>query len=623
MSLTILDPYAPSELSRALINELPFEITLDETAIAFERSGAGLSGSLGNLAASVELSVHPDHGALSWQLRLENRGSGTLGSIGITPFRLLLEADPAEALPRVRHMSGSWHYDACYPPRAFRVQEEAFMTHDHSKPLVIGGRSSEVHVPIVHFALDSGGALAGFFAGFEWSAGWEVRVGWRDDSFSGEARGPFLIEGDMELGDIELGPGEALALPRVHLGFFAGESWNDLENVQRRYFQSELVPGPAPDRTVLPVSYDHWFGIYLHFDLEDLKRQATKAAELGCEYFCLDGSWYLTEESFINGLGNWDTPHPRKFPGGREGVRELSDHVRSLGMRFGIWHLIQVAMPGTDAMTKRPELFRDSDERPAHLHRLKLETEEGVDYAYTTLKRMIDEWQVSWMRFESIPENGLRYNLGYNRLIDRLTAEHPELYIEICNGGGMRLDIGSIARTHGNWLSDHTTDPDVCRFMQTGALRFWPVDYLNMAVVAFRGRGGETATPHQLLSRMVGVLSFDGAIAEWDEEQTDMAKRLVDLYKEIRHYKHQPVFFPLPQPQRVEDWDAVVFGDGRGDRQLLFAFRTLGEESVRMQVPEARGTWRLLAASGTAALEEDGAGLTISLPARSAALWVR
>ncbi len=625
MSRGLFVDFAPKVLAEAVREPEPFEVTVQGERISLEQSESGLTRTLSDLVVTARVEEYSGYGALNWQLTLENRGTTTLGGVELKPFRLLLDVNPSTTLPRVRHLSGSRHFDASYPAQAFRVQEEAFMTHDHSRPVIIGGEAARDHVPIMQFALDREGELAGFFVGFEWSAGWEFRAGWETFSFAGEEIGPFLLEGEMTLGEIELAPGASITTPRVHVGFFTGESWTELDNLQRRYLKERLAPEPHQSRQELPVSYNHWFGIYLDFGLEDLKRQAKRAAELGCEYFCLDASWYRTSRSFLAGVGNWNTPDPRKFPKGSEDIRELSAFVRDLGMGFGFWHLIQLAMVDTDMLREHPELYRASTpgSRQPQAYRLRLETPEGEEFAYQTLRRMIDAWNVTWMRYESVPENGLRYNQGYYRVIDRLRKDVPELYIEICNGGGMRLDLGSVARVHGNWLSDHTSDPEVCRFMQTGALRFWPPDYLNLAVTAFRGRGGETATEHQVLSRMVGVLSFSGAIAEWSDDQTRGIRALVDLYKEIRNDKRQPVFFPLPQPRRVEDWDAVVFGDGRGPRQLLFVFRTAGAESVRIRLPEADGSWRLQAASGTATLEEDGDALKISLSKRSGALWMR
>ena len=91
MNLSILDEVAPTELHPALGSEPPFEIPLVGKPMAFEPSEDGSSGSLGDLAVTVDLGFHPDHGALSWQPGLENRGSGSLGTIGVKPFRRLLD----------------------------------------------------------------------------------------------------------------------------------------------------------------------------------------------------------------------------------------------------------------------------------------------------------------------------------------------------------------------------------------------------------------------------------------------------------------------------------------------------------------------------------------------------
>ena len=609
--------HAPSVLARAITNATPFTVDGD-----------------GAVQVTVHHAYHEEFGVLTWQVELTNTGERP-AQVNVAPLRLELDLDPDLTLPRVRHLSGSYHFDACYPSRAFRVIEEAFMTHDHSKPVVIGGLRADEHVPILQFALEesrkgedpeTGGRLSGFFVGFEWSGGWELKAGWERFSWQGETRGSFLISGSMSLGELVMPPGESVTIPAVHLGFFERGSWEDLDNRQRRYIREGLAATLDGERP-LPVSYDHWFGLYTHFDLEVLKRQADRAAELGCEYFCLDAAWYRTDESFIAGLGNWSTPDPGRFPRGEEEIAELSEHVRGLGMGFGLWHLIQAAAEGTDALREHPELFREhplgSVRGKRVYYRLKLETAEGVAYAVRTLSRWIREWHITWMRYESVPGDGLAYNRGFDQVIDTLRAEFPDLYLEICNGGGQRLDLSSVARTHGNWLSDHTSNPEVCRFMQTGALRFWPANFLNVAVTAFRGRGAATATPHQLLSRMVGVMSFNGAIAEWTGEQAVMARRFVEVFKRTRSLKDQPVLFPLPQPRSVDDWDAVLFGDGNGPAELLFVFRVHGSRTARFRLPSTGEEWTLLLSSGPASLRQDGTDATVSLPPRSGALWIR
>ena len=83
------------------------------------------------------------------------------------------------------------------------------------------------------------------------------------------------------------------------------------------------------------------------------------------------------------------------------------------------------------------------------------------------------------------------------------------------------------------------------------------------------------------------------------------------------------MLFPLPQPRSVDDWDAVLFGDGSGPAELLFVFRVHGSRTARFALPAAKEDWRLLLSSGPATLRQEGAEATVSLPPRSGALWIR
>jgi hypothetical protein len=319
--------------------------------------------------------------------------------------------------------------------------------------------------------------------------------------------------------------------------------------------------------------------------------------------------------------------------------------VRSLGMRFGLWHIIQIAKPDTSSVTDAVGLYRPMEQRESYernmrefggieqvdnpdygqftgLH-LKLEEPAGVQYALDLMRFWITEWNVEWFRFEAIPEDGLAYNRGYDALVAAIRKEFPRVYIEACNGGGQRLDINSVVSAHGNWLSDHTSNADVTRFNQAGALRFWPSHMLNMAVVAFQGRGDAGTESVDILSRMVGVLSFNGDIAQWSPDATAKVAAIVESYKSIRHLLDGDVYFPLPQPRSVRDWDAVLYRDPKTGSVALFVFRSFGEDSVALEfdLPLPVGDLFLLAGTEGAELVADEGTIRITLPPRSGALW--
>ncbi|MCL5099425.1 MAG: alpha-galactosidase, partial [Candidatus Omnitrophica bacterium] len=387
------------------------------------------------------------------------------------------------------------------------------------------------------------------------------------------------------------------------LVFFEGNGWTQLDNAQKRYIRERIAYKANGRPNYNKVTYDHWFGIHSGFDFNEMMRQAKRAAELGCEYFCLDAGWYGIGAFGASGKGQWDEPDPVKFPNGTADLKRLSDYCRSLGMGFGIWHQVETRNGAGPSMD--------------------MATEDGRADALKTLRKWCTEYGLTWMRWEMVGSGGLEYINGYHQVMDTLTREFPDLNIECCSGGGTRFDLGMVQYCTSTWLSDHTANPEVCRFNQTGALRFWPAYFLNLAVRVHRNTGDQEAYAHNLISRMVGAPSFNGDIAQWSPQATARIRKLVDAYKNIRHLQSQPVLFPLPQPRSPRDWDVVVFGDGTGPGQLLYAFRMEGKDKVFVGVPSAPGEWKLVMSSADARIEPAHDGFLLSLPPNSSAVWRR
>jgi alpha-galactosidase len=361
------------------------------------------------------------------------------------------------------------------------------------------------------------------------------------------------------------------------------------------YILKEIAPNVKGATSSMPVSYDSWFGIGKNFTSESLKHEVDRAAEIGCEYFTVDCGWALDPWS------RGTVVDVTKFP---QGLGDFADYVRSKGMRVGLWNAIE--NPRGMANFHWPWV-QDAHRR--------------------TLRKWRDEWDLQWMRLEGsmIPtkKEGLKAQKAMRELYSGFMKENPEFYIEGCHGGGCRMDLNMIRLSHGTWLNDHTANADVCRFAQTGGLRVWPARYLNMAIETYPGMGDTRAYGHYFLSRMPGVLTFNGDIAQWSANATALAKKHVDVFKQIRQYKEQNVFFPLRQPRNPDDWDAVVFGDGSGDAQLLFVFRMDGEDEQFMKIPDAPGNWEALLNNGNGKLEREKNGWRVTLNMNSSALWIR
>jgi alpha-galactosidase len=629
----LVKQFAPSALSQVIVEKVPLQLAIADKVFDLQLHKAGpslLEGSAGDLRVNVDYDYLEDPPALRWTVTVRNEGGGRIENVTLTPLLLTLSVDSYRDQHRVRHLGGSRHFDATYPPRAFRLSEERFITHDHCEPVRIESSlmgSAWDHVPVLQFAIGRG-RFTGLFAGFEWSSRWYLEARWARYSFRGEPPPNFLLEGNVGLERFSLDPGELLTFPRVHMGFFEGEDWGACDNAVRRYVQEALSAKLAGRVPLPPVSYDHWFGLFNDFDAETLKREADRAAELGCEYFCLDAGWYPIRQDFGDGIGNWYTPEPKKFP---HGVEEVSEHVRSLGMGFGIWHIIELAAPGSQVLQKHPELYLDHPSEPGWWKRLRTDLPEGRELALEIIRKWIRDWNMTWMRWEyndpalyTYPRDpsgklNLAHMNGVYQIHDTLRAEFPDLYIEGCQGGATRMDWGFAVRTHGTWLDDHSSNPEVCRFMQTGASRFWPAHYLNSCIRVDRNSGDSEANTHKLLSRMVGTMSFNGDIAHWSPAATELAKKHIRVYKQIRHLLDQSVVFPIPQPHSDRDWDVIMVADRKGENLLLYAFRLEGPDSLQISVPQGR--WQQLLGSDQARLEQQARGTLLRLERNSSALW--
>ena len=94
-----------------------------------------------------------------------------------------------------------------------------------------------------------------------------------------------------------------------------------------------------------------WEAVYFDHDVDRLRALATAAADVGIERFVLDDGWFGSRRDDRRGLGDW-VVSPVVYP---DGLRPLIDHVRSLGMEFGIWVEPEMVNPDSDVFSAHPD----------------------------------------------------------------------------------------------------------------------------------------------------------------------------------------------------------------------------------------------------------------------------
>ncbi|MFD0789432.1 alpha-galactosidase [Microbacterium insulae] len=305
--------------------------------------------------------------------------------------------------------------------------------------------------------------------GFESGRVHGIHVAWSGNHRVLVERGPggdaFLAGGELLLpGELVLSPGESATGPWV-IG-----SWGEGLNALSQRFHDEWRERPQHPRRPRPVTLNTWEAVYFDHALPRLHELADAAAAVGVERFVLDDGWFAGRRDDTAGLGDW-TVDADVWP---DGLHPLVDHVRSLGMEFGLWVEPEMVNPDSELAREHPDwiLRARTTLPPSARQQQVLDLSRADAYAHISshLHALLDEYPIAYLKWDhnrdlvdagSGPEGEARvraHTLAVYRLLDELKAAHPDLEIESCASGGARVDLGILDRTDRIWTSD-SLDP--------------------------------------------------------------------------------------------------------------------------------------------------------------------
>ena len=381
--------------------------------------------------------------------------------------------------------------------------------------------------------------------GFRAGEVWGVHLAWSGDHVHYAER---TAEGESLLGGHELlGPGEVVLAPgeKYQTPDLLG-SWSDrgLDGMSER-FHSWVRRGAPRSRSTRPVVVNTWEAVYFDHDLSRLTALADAAAGVGAERFVLDDGWFKGRRDDHAGLGDW-TVDPDVWP---RGLHPLVDHVRGLGMEFGLWVEPEMVNVNSDLVRAHPEwVLRGRTALPPewrHQQVLDLQHPDAYAHVRDALGALLREYDISFLKWDhnrdlvDVAHGGRPavhgQTLALYRLLDDLRRDHPDLEIETCASGGGRVDLGILHRTDRIWPSD-TIDALERQHIQRWTSLLVPPELMGAHV------GGPvahtTGRRHRLGFRAATALLGHFGI-EWDltaataEERAELAE-WVAIYKQIR-----------------------------------------------------------------------------------------
>ncbi len=229
------------------------------------------------------------------------------------------------------------------------------------------------------------------------------------------------------------------------------------------------------------------------------------AATADCKYFCIDAGWYA-DGPWWDGVGEW-LPSKERFP---NGIEEPLKRIRDLGMIPGLWLELEVMGINCPLASKVGDdwFFCRNGRRVIDEGRYQLDYRNPAVRAYAdgVVRRLVEDYGAGYIKMDyninaglgterdsdSLGEGLLEHTRAYLAWVDGVFARYPELVIENCSSGGMRMEYAQLARHSIQSVTDQT-------------------DYLKMSAIA--ANCATAVAPEQ-----AAIWSYP--LAEGDEEET-------------------------------------------------------------------------------------------------------
>lgn len=402
---------------------------------------------------------------------------------------------------------------------------------------------------------------------------WGTHLGWSGDQryLAQRLNTGVTLFGVSEVlapGEVLLGQGENVVTPWA----YAAYSDHGLDGISAR-LHALVRRGPAYPKKPRPVVFNIWEAVTFHQSFAKVAELADIAAEVGIERFVIDDGWFGSRRDDKSGLGDWYVSKD-VWP---DGLGPIVDHVRSLGMQFGLWFEPEMVNLDSDVARAHPEWVLGTPGRmpPPQRHQQVLDVSlpDAFEYLLERLSSLVDEYAIDYIKWDHnrdiadpVHRSGPRagrpavrdLTLATYRLIDTLHQRFPELEIESCSSGGSRVDLGILERTQRIWASD-CIDPVERARIVPGLATLVPLALIGSHVASPRSH--TTGRQHDLPLRLIVAL-FGHQGIEWDisaasREDRKALAEWVSMVKRFRPLIHGGQFVRAERPR---DPGTALFG---------------------------------------------------------------
>ncbi len=330
---------------------------------------------------------------------------------------------------------------------------------------------------------------------------------------------------------------------------------------------------PHPQDELLPVVYNDFMNTLRGDPTTDrVLSLARAAAAAGAEIYCIDAGWYDDVSDWWDGVGAW-RPAVNRFPGG---FGALIDQIRKLGLLPGVWvepEAVGVMSPVASSLPSEAFLQRDGIQVREH-NRYHLDFSHPAARAHLdeVIDRLVADFGIGYLKLDYNINPGagtdagrglpagvglLAHQRAYSSWLAGVHSRHPELILENCSSGAMRMDQVSLS-AHQLQSSSDQENPLLYPPIAASAPMMMPLEQIaNWAYPQ------PDMSPEQiaftLVTGLAGRMYLSGFLDRMSHEQISLVHAAVTVHKSIRGGLRSAMpFWPLGLPRWDAEW--IVLG---------------------------------------------------------------
>lgn len=321
------------------------------------------------------------------------------------------------------------------------------------------------------------------------------------------------------------------------------------------------------DNETLPVIFNDFMNCLSGDPTEEKEYPLIDAAAaIGCEYYTIDAGWYANG-SWWSRVGEWE-PAPGRWP---NGIDKVLSYIRQKGMVPGLWLELEVMGIHCPIAKEKPDdwFFCRHGKRVIDHGRYQLDYRNPQVRAFAdeVIRRLVEDYGAGYIKMDyninagigtecsadSAGDGLLLHNRAYLEWLDSIFARYPDLIIENCGSGGMRINDALLLRHSIQSSSDQT---DYLKYAVISAAAAAAVTPEQNAVWSYPL---EDADEEQVAFNMVNVMLMrihqSGHLGKLGEDRLALIREGIDYYKSYRHLIKESVpVWPMGMP---------AFGDQR------------------------------------------------------------